>query len=163
MSETLTGGCQCGAIRFATKLLGRPSICHCRMCQKAFGGLFGPLVTSHDGHWTRGKPKWFKSSNLARRAFCPDCGTPLAYETRYGLELAIGAFDEPAKVAPLIQVNLAEKQPFFDKLTSLPEKNDASEEWLDFLSGVHSRQHPDHDTENWPLAGSDFKGKDDER
>ncbi|VAW18552.1 Gfa-like protein, partial [hydrothermal vent metagenome] len=127
MSETLTGGCQCGAIRFATKLVGRPSICHCRMCQKAFGGLFGPLVTSHDGHWTRGKAKWFESSNVARRAFCPDCGTPLAYETRYGLELAIGAFDDPAKVAPLIQVNLTDKQPFFDGLTSLPVKNDAGD------------------------------------
>jgi hypothetical protein len=51
-SETLTGGCQCGAVRFATKLVGRGSICHCRMCQKAFGSFFGPLVTSHDGHWT---------------------------------------------------------------------------------------------------------------
>ncbi len=155
MSETLTGGCQCGAIRFATKLVGRPSICHCRMCQKAFGGLFGPLVTSHDGHWTRGKPKWFASSNLARRAFCGDCGTPLAYETRYGLELAIGAFDDPAKVAPLIQVNMADKLAFFDGLASLPVKDDASDEWLDFLSGVHSRQHPDHDTQNWPPEDDD--------
>jgi len=163
MSEILTGGCQCGAIRFATKLVGRPSICHCRMCQKAFGGLFGPLVTSHDGHWTRGEPKWFESSNVARRAFCPDCGTPLAYETRYGLELAIGAFDEPAKVAPLIQVNLADKQPFFDGLTSLPAKNDASDEWRDFLAGVHSRQHPDHDTESWPLAENDHESNDDDQ
>ena len=90
-NETLTGGCQCGAVRFATRLIGRASICHCRMCQKAFGSFFGPLVTSHDAHWTRGEPKWFQSSNRARRAFCGECGTPLAYETIYGLELAIGA------------------------------------------------------------------------
>ncbi len=93
--EDLTGGCQCGAVRFRARLLGRGSICHCRMCQKAFGGFFGPLITAHDANWTRGEPKWFQSSNAARRAFCGECGTPLAYETRFGLELAIGAFDDP--------------------------------------------------------------------
>ena len=153
MTKTLTGGCQCGKVRFATKLLGRPSICHCRMCQKAFGGLYGPLVPAHDGHWTRGEPKWFDSSNLARRAFCADCGTPLAYETKFGLELAIGAFDDPTRVAPVIQVNMADKLPFFDGLTSLPVKDDPSDEWLDFMTGIHSNQHPDHDTKSWSPTG----------
>lgn len=154
MSDPLTGGCQCGAVRFTTKLIGRPSICHCRMCQKAFGSLFGPLVSSHDGQWTRGTPKWFQSSDVARRAFCGGCGTPLAYETKYGLELAIGAFDDPTKVAPVIQVNMADKQPFFDSLTSLPIKDDPSDEWLDFMAGIHSNQHPDHETKSWPSEPS---------
>lgn len=151
-SETLTGGCQCGAVRFATKLIGRASICHCRMCQKAFGGYFGPLVTTHDGHWTRGEPKWFESSNVARRAFCGECGTPLAYETKFGLELAQGAFDDPEKVAPAIQVNLADRRSFFKDLSTLPEVTESSDEWMNFLAGVHSNQHPDHDTTSWPPA-----------
>ena len=41
----LTGGCQCGAIRFA---LSAPptkvSICHCRMCQKASGAPFASFA-----------------------------------------------------------------------------------------------------------------------
>jgi hypothetical protein len=142
-------------VRFSTKLVGRASICHCRMCQKAFGGFFGPLVTSHDGHWTRGDPKWFRSSNVARRAFCGNCGTPLAYETKYGLELAIGAFDEPVKVAPAIQVNMTDKLPFFEGLTGLPVKDDPSDEWLDFMAGIHSNQHPDHETLEWMVGGHD--------
>lgn len=150
MSETLAGGCQCGNVRFATKLIGRPSICHCRMCQKAFGSFFGPLVTSHDGHWTRGTPKWFQSSNRARRAFCGDCGTPLAYETQYGLELAIGAFDDPNKVAPVIQVNLSDKLAIVDSLGTLPVRDAPDDEWLDFMAGIHSNQHPDQDTADWP-------------
>ena len=41
----ITGGCQCGAVRYALK--SEPtdsSICHCRMCQKAFGNYFAPLT-----------------------------------------------------------------------------------------------------------------------
>jgi len=125
------------------------------MCQKAFGSFFGPLVTSHDGRWTRGEPKWFKSSNRARRAFCGECGTPLAYETKYGLELAIGAFDHPEKVAPVIQVNMTDKVPFFETLTSLPVRDNPDDEWLDFMAGIHSHQHPDHDTKDWPVPGGE--------
>jgi hypothetical protein len=151
-----TGGCQCGAVRFRIHgELGRASICHCRMCQKAFGGFFGPLVTAHNATWTRGEPKWFQSSNAARRAFCGDCGTPLAYETRFGLELAIGAFDDPTVAAPVIQVNLTDKLPFFDGLTALPARTESSDEWRDFLAGIHSNQHPDHDTADWPPRGGD--------
>jgi hypothetical protein len=150
--EAQTGGCQCGAVRFRVRLLGRGSICHCRMCQKAFGGFFGPLVTAHDAVWTRGQPKWFQSSNSARRGFCADCGTPLAYETKFGLELAIGAFDDPEVAAPRIQVNPHDKVSFVDGLSRLPwRENDA--DWRDFMAGIHSNQHPDHDTADWPPKG----------
>ena len=85
---------------FPGRKLGRASICHCRMCQKAFGGFYGPLVTAHDLVWTRGAPKHFQSSNKVRRGFCAECGTPLTYEYDGGIELAIGAFDEPERAAP---------------------------------------------------------------
>ncbi len=47
MTSRFTGGCQCGAVRFACESLGRASLCHCRMCQKAFGSYFAPLATAH--------------------------------------------------------------------------------------------------------------------
>ena len=42
----LTGGCQCGAVRYA--LYAEPQragVCHCRMCQKAVGGPFMAWAT----------------------------------------------------------------------------------------------------------------------
>jgi hypothetical protein len=154
----LTGGCQCGAVRFRVGRLGRGSICHCRMCQKAFGGFFGPLISSFEVTWTRGEPKYFQSSDKVKRGFCAECGTPLTYEEvdrppDQQVEIAIGAFDNPAAAAPVIQVNLHDKLPFFDGLTSLPIRTEYSEGWQEFMDHLVSYQHPDHDTDVWPPAG----------
>ena len=147
------GGCQCGAIRFRASRFGRSSICHCRMCQKAFGGFFGALVTAHDLEWTRGRPSSFASSNKARRGFCSDCGTPLTFETGGPVEIAVGAFDDPGVVAPTIQVNPADKVSFFDELCTLPTRKDGAEPKAEeFKASVVSFQHPDHDTSQWPLG-----------
>jgi hypothetical protein len=154
MTNLLTGGCQCGAVRFRAEGLGRGSICHCRMCQKAFGAFYAPLVTGIGVVWTRGEPKRFRSSNKVTRGFCGNCGTPLTYEYDGGVELAIGTFDEPARAAPVIQVNPADKQAFTDGLAALPTRAPGAEPKQDaFLVGIVSYQHPDHDTAVWPPEG----------
>ena len=153
MSEIrITGGCQCGAVRYAIQgPLGRPSICHCRMCQKAFGSFFGPLVTATGLKWTRGRPTRFQSSNAVERGFCEKCGTPLTYEYVGGVEVAIGALDDPARAAPVIQVNPADMLPFFDRLHTLPFRRQGDSPSADaFKRAIIGHQHPDHDTENWP-------------
>ena len=150
----LTGGCQCGAVRFRAGSLGRATICHCRMCQKAFGGFFGPLVTGYGVVWTRGEPKEFRSSNTVTRGFCADCGTPLTYrvdDEAGSIELAIGAFDDPTVAAPVLQVNPRDKLPFFSGLVVLPTRHEGESPRNDaFLAAVVSYQHPDHDTAVWP-------------
>lgn len=154
-----SGGCQCGAVRFHIEgALERPSICHCRMCQKAFGAFYAPLVKpSPDARlsWTRGEPKRFQSSEVVRRGFCADCGTPLTYESPQGIALAIGAFDDPGGVAPEIQWGVEAKLPFVDRLPELPAKATLDdEESASWLAGMASFQHPDHDTDHWPRQAS---------
>ncbi|MEO6012768.1 MAG: GFA family protein [Devosia sp.] len=150
----VSGGCQCGAVRFTAKRLGRASICHCRMCQKAYGGFFGPLVTGFGVTWTRGEPGWFQSSNKVRRGFCANCGTPLAYDFGASVvELSIGALDNPELAPPAIQNNPADKLSYFDTLMNLPVRQPGDNVKADeFLVGIVSHQHPDHDTEQWPPA-----------
>ena len=157
----LTGGCQCGAVRFRVERLGRGSICHCRMCQKQFGAFYGPFVSGHGVVWTRGEPKWFRSSNKARRGFCADCGTPLTIQND-GLpideiELAIGTFDDPTRAAPAIQVNPNDKLPFVDGLPGLHTRTPTEDpEQEAFNASVVSYQHPDHDTAVWPPEGARY-------
>ena len=126
----LTGGCQCGAVRFAVDgELGRPSICHCRMCQKAFGSFYGPLISAPGLRWTRGTPKHFQSSNRVRRGFCEACGTPLTFEPDNGpAEVAIGAFDDPTALRPVIQLDVATRMPWLGEIDNLPTTTPAEAE-----------------------------------
>jgi hypothetical protein len=149
--ETFSGGCQCGAVRFRVEgPLGRASLCHCRMCQKASGGPFGAFVGGETTTWTRGRPAHFQSSARVRRGYCSACGTPLTFEfDNQTLELSIFAFDEPAKIEPAIQMRVGDRVAWMAHIEALPMRPDADAPWQ---AGIVSRQHPDHDTLTWPPA-----------
>jgi len=149
-----TGGCQCGAVRFRIHgKLGRPSICHCRMCQKQFGSFFSALVTvpQDSVEWTREEPGYFQSSVNIDRGFCPRCGTPLTYRHPGGLEIAIGAFDDRSDLAPQIQVNHAARLPWVEKIFEASVHDDTG--YYSRQEAIISFQHPDHETEAWPARG----------
>ncbi|MCB1507554.1 MAG: GFA family protein [Hyphomicrobiaceae bacterium] len=144
MSGSVTGGCQCGAVRYRAESLGRASICHCRMCQKAFGGFFGPLVTAYGFAVERGELATYQSSNKVRRGFCKACGTPLTYDYGGDMEVAIGALDDPECAAPVLQVNPADKLSFVDGLAHLPWRPVEEEAQVRaFMDTIVSNQHPD--------------------
>lgn len=148
-----SGGCQCGAVRFHVRgELTDSSICHCRMCQKAFGAYYAPLVSVREVAfaWTRGEPRRFASSNLVKRGFCADCGTPLTYEAPNGMAIAAGAFDTPARLPPTVQYGIDAKLPFVDALDRLSAIRDEDDPEAVYLLPLVSHQHPDHDTGDWP-------------
>jgi hypothetical protein len=141
---TQTGGCQCGAVRFSAERLGAASICHCRMCQKATGGFFGPYVDAHGFSWTRGRPKHFQSSEHVRRGFCEACGTPLSFESKGQVGVSIGALDDPEAAAPTTQLVWPAKLSYVDRLGELPPWRDAKGQDPDqAFAGVTSRQAGD--------------------
>ena len=149
------GGCQCGAVRYAlyAEPYG-PHICHCRMCQKAFGSFFAALtvVDLHDFAWTRGAPTVFLSSARVERGFCSACGTPLSFrhlETER-INLSIGSLDAPARVRPERQIGIEARVPWFSELAALPEARTDEAVAPERLAGLESRQHPDRATEAWP-------------
>lgn len=148
MTQSRSGGCQCGKVRFRVNgPLVNPHICHCRMCQKAAGNFFLPLVNAQksDVEWTRGKPAHFQSSDAVRRGFCADCGTPLTFETIKAshLNVTIGSLDDPATIKPVTQDGVEARLDWFKDLLALPEV------FTDSPARIN-HQHPDHDTHAWP-------------
>lgn len=143
------GGCSCGAVRFEVRgPLGKASICHCRMCQKAYGNFFAPLVSVREAFmvWTKAEPRRFQSSNLVKRGFCDHCGTPLTYEAPDGLALSIAAFDHPEAIEPVIQYGIESKLGYVDHLGALEARTTLEDlEAAAFLAEIQSFQYPDED------------------
>ena len=90
MSESYTGGCACGAIRY--EISDEPLVqndCQCRDCQRISGTGHGSYLGFPDKKAMKlmGEAKlWDKESdiesggipgNVKTRAFCPTCGSPV--------------------------------------------------------------------------------------
>ena len=157
MSDNFSGGCQCGAVRYRfTERPGGAHVCHCRMCQKAFGGFYAPLVGGPHATFevTRGAIATFRSSDLTERGFCARCGTPLtfAYINGRGISVSIGSLDHPELFPPLDQHGVESRLPFASSIGALPDRPATEAEDPDGAARIRisSRQHPDHDTAEWP-------------
>lgn len=148
----MSGGCQCGAVRFRVTEFGRASLCHCRMCQKAYGGIGGALVGAPGFTYTRGAPAHFQSSSRARRGFCATCGTPLTFEVGPMVNVSIATFDTPEAVPPVIQLSVETRLSWVDHIAALPTRMpEEAARVAPNYAGLVSYQHPDHDTDAWPL------------
>jgi len=104
VTATMTGGCQCGRIRYTAEISSDEAyLCHCRMCQRATGGVSIAFVNLKKAalHW-ESEPDWYASSPIARRPFCSACGTPLGFEypDSENIDLTVGSFDDPSRFVP---------------------------------------------------------------
>jgi hypothetical protein len=100
----LSGGCLCGRVRYeATPDHRQGYYCHCRMCQLAFGNTRAAYLNlrKSEVRWLS-EPSYFASSKIARRGFCPSCGTPLsfAFLDSDRMDLSVGSLDDPSAVTP---------------------------------------------------------------
>ena len=96
----VTGGCLCEAVRYrldAPPVVG--CLCHCTRCQSSYGGLLQVTVkfTNSAFQITKGKLKFYASSNFGKRGFCAKCGSPIVfqYEGNSSAWVLIGSLDHP--------------------------------------------------------------------
>jgi hypothetical protein len=111
----LTGGCQCGAVRFAVSAAPvKVSICHCRMCQKAAGAPFASFADIENGDGPR-------------------------------IEIMTGAFDRPDRMVPTQQFGTESRLGWVVSIANMPSQTTLQNYGSDKLHGIVSHQHPDHD------------------
>lgn len=159
-SVRVTGGCQCGAVRYALHATPRsPMICYCRMCQKQFGNIFGAFATVERSEFelTRGRLARFQSSDIGVRTFCADCGTPMGWDSldpaKTNTWVSLGSLDDLESVKPVAQWGAESRPSWVDEVIALPVGRtgggDASPDYRE-AARIHPRTHPDHDTAVWP-------------
>ena len=127
MSRNMTGGCQCGSVRYSVLVDDDDAyLCHCRMCQRATGGVFAALkqVPRAAVTWTTREPDRRASSEIAHRGFCAACGTPLTYEGHASdnMDLTVGSFDDAHQLRPIGHFGVESRHEAWRTTTDLPEK-----------------------------------------
>ncbi len=106
MGEMMAGGCQCGRVRYEVIVESKDAYwCHCRMCQKATGGIAAAFVQVELAKVTwLSEPDWYASSPIASRPFCSACGSPLGFFWADGngdCDLTVGSFDDSMRFRPV--------------------------------------------------------------
>lgn len=116
----LTGGCQCGKVRYRIK--AAPYVfylCHCRECQRQTSSAFGEslrvystdLEIDGDMKVTR---RLSESGKTREGYFCPDCGVRIVHGT-VGAEMAnikAGTLDDATWLVPAGHIWTKSKQVF---------------------------------------------------
>ena len=129
----LTGSCLCGGIHYQYEgEISEIAMCHCGQCRKAQGSAFAtnaPLFSAKF-HITQGEDllKTYYSSEIKKRVFCANCGSPL-YSQRDDkldvLRLRLGSLDTAITAKPSYHIycdskaewwTIADKLPQFSKM-----------------------------------------------
>ena len=116
--DQVRGHCLCGQVRYVAD--GEPkwcAHCHCADCRRAVASAFATFVgfERNKVHFVAGQPHYYESSPGVFRSSCPNCGTPISYESKQfpgELHLMIGTLEDPAAFTPQGEVMCREKLPW---------------------------------------------------
>ncbi len=119
----LTGGCQCGALRY--RVTSPPVMsyaCHCTNCQCISGSAFGLVAGIKEGslEFTTGKPErvtWQSDAGNERYgSYCVACGCRIAHGQTPSiglLSLRAGTLDDRSWIVPAGHTWTRSAQPWF--------------------------------------------------
>ena len=129
MENRVSGGCQCGRVRYSAVIDNDEAyLCHCRMCQRATGGVSIALksVSRNNVTWTTCEPDRYPSSPIANRGFCSACGTSLTFEfadeQSTEMDLTVGSFDDPYRFQPVSHFAIESRHDDWLDTSGLPGK-----------------------------------------
>jgi hypothetical protein len=123
----MNGHCLCGQVTF--EFAGSPiwcGHCHCDSCRRATASPFTTWigVRRDTCRFTGVEPVVRQSSADARRSFCRNCGSPVAFESeRWPDETHLYAalLERPEDVTPQFHVHVAEKLSWIKLADGLPQ------------------------------------------
>ena len=117
---SLTGGCQCGAVRYA--IAGEPIavyVCHCRECRKQSASAFGISLLVPKGAFSlqRGEVRtWSRRTDSGRTLdcmFCGTCGSRVWHASPGSATITVkgGSLDQPVDLTAAIHIWTSRKLP----------------------------------------------------
>lgn len=97
MTQSYSGRCLCGDVRFEIAAISEPPVaCHCRECQRQGGGVWVAVTARrHDVEIAGHRLAWVSATPRAWRGFCRDCGSYLFWQETDSetIDIAFGCID----------------------------------------------------------------------
>lgn len=118
-NDTHTGGCLCGAVRYAVRGPLRPVVaCHCSQCRRTSGHHVAATAARKADLSVPGADSvtWFRSSEQARRGFCRTCGANLFWQRDGSGQVGImaGSLDPPSGLQTAAHIFVQDKGDYYD-------------------------------------------------
>jgi hypothetical protein len=134
MTESMSGGCYCGAVRFhvapPTQFCAH---CHCSMCRRSHGAGYVTWIAVPRSQFRllAGEQQLthFRSSDHGTRSFCATCGSTLFCEsTRHPdrIDIVLANFDGPIDVQPQAHIFFDDRVDWVRVADDLPRLGGAS-------------------------------------
>ena len=145
-NTAMTGGCQCGAVRYSVEGAKIAYCCHCTECQKQSSSAFGISVPVFEsglkiegplGCWTRPTD----SGSYTDCHFCERCGTRLYHSghSRSGIvTIKGGSLDNPQTVPIIAHIWTQSRRmdlPLDDSVPHWPKQPTTDADWLELMQG----------------------------
>jgi hypothetical protein len=113
MTESRTGGCLCGAVRY--ELTAEPittMLCNCTICQKSSGSALSTIaLVPRAALQVTGELKGYEysgdSGNRLEINFCPNCGAPILLNIHRMpdvVSIKVGSFDDTSWFKPKLSI-----------------------------------------------------------
>ncbi len=124
----VTGGCQCGRIRYEAEVfLHNGYVCHCTICQRSTGqpAEITVLIRAGSLRYLGDAPQYYQSSAEGKRGFCGTCGSRIVWqalraEDDWLTNVTVGSPDHPGTVQVTRHICADTRLPRFGQRPDLP-------------------------------------------
>ena len=123
----MDGSCNCKGVTFTVAgYKGRVSSCHCGQCRKQSGHYWASGNAPVEDFTIRGEVRWYEASDIAKRGFCPTCGSFLFWKAHAEdmMSFSMGAIDGPTGVKTERHIFVADKGDYYDIADGVPQRQD---------------------------------------
>ena len=120
----IKGQCLCGGVTFETAAEPQGACaCHCGQCRRQSGHFWASAHVAREALHIAGDVKWYAASEVAKRGFCPTCGSFLfwAAHDEDTISFSLGALDTPTGLTMTRHIFVADKGDYYDISDGLPQ------------------------------------------
>jgi len=120
----LKGSCLCGDVTFTvTAAPEGVSACHCGQCRKQSGHVWASAYVAASDLSISGPVSWYAASDIAKRGFCPRCGSFLFWKAHDEdtMSFALGALEAPTGLRLEKHIFVKDKGDYYDIADGVPQ------------------------------------------